>query len=74
MIVAQILVFHSDFRPFPHFNTVKIVIFPSKFWLLVKRRILAKMLCFVALGHKPSRQRRAFLAQNMHRFRVRTPI
>ena len=29
--------FHSDFALSPHFNTVKIVILPSKFWLLVKK-------------------------------------
>ena len=38
MIVAQNRGFHSDFALSPpHFNTVKIVIFPSKFWLLVKK-------------------------------------
>ena len=29
--------FRSDFALSPHFNTVKIVIFPSKFWLLVRK-------------------------------------
>ena len=63
------------FRSFPHFNPVKIVISPSKFWLLVKKWILAKMLCFVAFGHKHGRQKKKpFWAQKLHRFRVKTPI
>ena len=63
-------------RSFPHLNTVKIVISPSEFWFLVKKKkwILAKMLCFVAFGHKHGRQERPLWAQKMHRFRVKTPI
>ena len=52
--------FHSDFALPPHFNTVKIVIFPSKFWRLMKKCILAKMLCFVP--------KKAFSRESIRRF------
>ena len=58
-IVAQIVVF-IVISSVPHFNTAKIVISPSKFSLVVKKRILAKMLSFVAFGHKHGRQKRLF--------------
>ena len=68
---AQIVVF-IVISPFPHFNTVKIVIFPSKFWLLVKKWILAKMLCFELKKCTVSGLKRQF--DKWHLFRAPTGL
>ena len=54
--------FHNDFRPFPHFNTVKIVICPSKFWLLVEKVNLGQDALFCSIWTQTCSAKKAFLS------------